>query len=106
MPDWKNAVRLRLAPLHLTAVAESQLADEIAQHLEDRYHDLTAAGAPPHDAYTQVLRELEDIEPLRAGLYSEDRLPRYDAVPAGDARPGNFLDGLWRDFRYAFRSMR
>ena len=28
-------------------------------------------------------------------------MPKYDAVPAGDVRPGNFMEDLWRDLRYA-----
>jgi predicted permease len=38
-------------------------------------------------------------------------MPKYDPVPAGEARPrsfalGNFVDVLWRDLRYAARTMR
>jgi len=106
MPDWYNLVRRRLAALNLTAPAESNLAEELAQHLEDRYSDLITAGAAPDDAYRQVLGELGSLQALRAAVPAERRLPRYDPVAAGDARLGGFLDGLWRDFRYAVRSMR
>src|SRR5260221_18281 len=106
MPDWKNLVRRRLAALNLTAPAESGLAEELAQHLEDRYRDLTGAGTDPDDAYAQVLGELGSVHPLRAAIPAEHRLPRYDAVAAGDAHLGSFFDGVWRDFRYAVRSMR
>jgi predicted permease len=105
MPDWKNLVRRRLAELNLTAPAESDLADELAQHLEDRYRDLTAGGVTPDDAHRQVLREFES-RPLPTTVRSRDRMPRYDAVPAGDDRVGNWVGGFWRDFRYAIRSMR
>jgi predicted permease len=106
MPDWKNIVHRRLAILNLTASAESDLAEELAQHLEDRYRDLTAAGAAADDAYRQVLEELEGVHSFRATVPAKERLPRYDAVPAGDTRVASFLDGFWRDFRYAVRSMR
>lgn len=106
MPDFKNLVRRRLAALHLTTPAESDLAEELAQHLEDRYRDLTAAGTAPDIAYRQVLAELDNVHPLRAGVTAGQRQPRYDAVPHGDNRLGSFLGGLWRDFRYAVRSMR
>ena len=106
MPDWKNLVRHRLTALNLTAPAESDLAEEVAQHLEDRYRDLTAAGGAPDDAYRQVVAELESVGPLQAAIRSQHRLPRRDAVPMGDARFSRLLDGLWRDFRYAVRSMR
>lgn len=106
MPDWKNIVRRRIAALKLTAPAESDLAEELAQHLEDRYRDLTAAGIDPDHAYLRILAELDDIHPLRAGIPAGRRLPRYDPVPAGDAGLGGIVDGLWRDIRYALRSMR
>jgi hypothetical protein len=52
----------RVAALNLTAPAESDLAEELAQHLENQYRDLTAAGMAPDDAYRQVLpREQQQI---------------------------------------------
>jgi hypothetical protein len=45
MADWGHIVRRRLADLQLTAPAESALADEIAQHLDDLERDLDAGGA-------------------------------------------------------------
>jgi predicted permease len=106
MPDWKETVRRRLAALDLTAPAESSLAEELAQHLEDRYHDLTAAGISADEANRQVLAELNTIHSLQAALTRDHHLPRHDAVSAGDARLGSLLDGFWRDVRYALRSMR
>src|SRR6185369_12190087 len=102
MPDWKTLVRERLAPLRLTPSAETDLAEEVAQHLEDTYRDALAGSATPSEAYQLALAELEDVEALRA----RRRIPRYDPVPAGDTRPANWLNDLWRDLRYAVRSMR
>src|SRR5262249_24430051 len=82
--------------------AESDLADEIAQHLEDRYLDLTAAGATPDAAYRQIAAELNNVHPLQA---SARRLPPRDPVAPGDARTTSFLGSLWRDLRYSIRSM-
>jgi hypothetical protein len=44
MPDWKNVVREHIAPLRLEGSAEADLAEELAQHLEDRYGELLGAG--------------------------------------------------------------
>jgi hypothetical protein len=38
MPDWKTIVRERLTPLRLKATAESDLTEELAQHLEHRHY--------------------------------------------------------------------
>lgn len=105
MPDWKNLVRRRLAALNLNIPAESALAEELAQHLEDRYNDLVRGGTAPGDARRQVLAELDSTRPLSA-FASAQRLPRHDTVPAGDARLGSLLEGIWRDLRYSLRGMR
>ncbi len=106
MPDWKNLVRQRLAPLRLTPAAEADLTEELSQHLEDRYRELTSGGASEDEACQQALSELDDLYPLRAGLNRNQRMPKHDTVPAGDATAGNFLEDLWRDTRYAVRTMR
>jgi len=33
-------------------------------------------------------------------------MPTIEPVPVGDARPGNLMEDLWRDLRYALRNMR
>ena len=102
MPDWKALVRERLAPLGMKPAAESDLADELAQHLDDRYRELRAAGASEENALREAISELDETYPLDAG----ERAPKRDAVPAGDARSGNIFDDLARDLRYALRTMR
>jgi predicted permease len=106
MPDWTSLVRQRLLPLRLTAAAESDLTQEVAQHLEDLHRELRGAGATEEDAYRKVISELDDLYPLRAGLERNQQMPKYDTVPAGDIKPGNFMEDLWRDLRYAARAMR
>src|SRR5579872_5335801 len=106
MPDWKNIVRKRIAALRLEGAAESDLTEELAQHLEDQYRELRSGGSSEEDAYEQAVAELDDMYPLRTGPERNQRMPKYDAVPAGDVRLGNFMNDLWRDLRYAARSMR
>src|SRR6266567_1772406 len=106
MPDWKSLVRERLAPLHMKATAESALAEELAQHLEDHYRELRSGGASEEEAYQDAVSELDDVYPLQAELERDQQMPKHDAVPAGDIKPGNFMEDLWRDLRYAVRTMR
>src|SRR5215469_12884552 len=105
MPDWNRLVRERLAPLRLTDLAESELAEELAQHLEDTYRELLSGGETEENAHHNAISELDDMVALRAGIEANQRLPKYDRVPVGDARRGNFIDDLWRDLRYAVRTM-
>lgn len=100
MHEWKRLVRERLAPLHLKAEAEADVAQELEQHLEDTYRALLSAGASEEEAYRKTLAELDDTHPLRTSF------KRSDYMPAGDHNPGNFFEDFWRDVRYAFRSMR
>jgi hypothetical protein len=106
MPDWKSLVGERIESLGLTAAAESSLVDELAQHLEDRYRELSSAGVSAKDAYEQTIGELTDMAPLRAIYERNQRLPKHDPVPFAGATTGNFFEDLWRDLRYATRTMR
>ncbi len=106
MPDWKTLVQQRLSPLRLKAAEESDLTEELAQHLEDRYRELLDAGVAPADAAREALSELDDLHPLRTAIERSRQMPRHDPIPAGGGRPGNFLEDLARDLRYALRTMR
>lgn len=106
MADWKHIIRVRLAQLRLTPSAESELADEIAQHLEDLYRDLERGGATADEAYRTTLSELEDIWALRTGLDESQRMTRHEPVPIGDAKSNTVADDFFRDIRYAVRTLR
>jgi predicted permease len=106
MSDWVNLVRRELAPLRLTPAAESDLAEELAQHLDDFYQELRSGGATHDAAYQLTVAELADASRMQSELRGNQRLPRRDAVPAGDRKPATLLEGLWRDLRYAARTMR
>src|SRR5437763_14583064 len=106
MPDWKSIVRNRIAHLRLAGPAESDLADELTQHLEDRYRELCGSGASEEEAYQKAISELHDMHPLRAESERGRRMAKYDTAPEGDVSRGNFMEDLWRDLRYAVRTMR
>jgi predicted permease len=106
MPDLKIPIRQRLAPLRLSAGAEADLVEELAQHLEDRYAEMRSGGATEDEAYAATISELDDMHPLTAGTRSSDVTPRHEPVPVGDTRSGNVIDDLWRDLRHAGRAMR
>ena len=57
MADWKALVRARLAPLRMKPQAEAELADELAQHLEDSFRELRSGGASDEDAYRRFVEE-------------------------------------------------
>jgi len=50
MPEWKSEILRRLAPLKLSPTREAEIAEEVAQHLEDRYQELLASGRTDDEA--------------------------------------------------------
>lgn len=101
MPDFKRIVRDRLAALKLEGSSESEVFDELAQHLEDRYEELLLSGVPEAEA-VQIA-----TEPLNAGPSLVETLNRARQRPAPQppARP-NPLGDLLYDLRIALRGMR
>jgi len=60
MPDWRGMVRRRLAGLDLPPADEIDIVEELAQHLEERYCELTRAGVTGERALAEALGELDD----------------------------------------------
>jgi hypothetical protein len=40
MPNWEKEIRRQMARLKLAPVRESEIVEELAQHLDDRYQEL------------------------------------------------------------------
>ena len=85
MADWRQVVRRRLAELRLTPPAESELTEEIAQHLEDLHRELLSGGATPDEAHAKTMVELDNIGELRRGIERSQRMPRHEPVPPATA---------------------
>jgi hypothetical protein len=91
MPDWKALVRTRLAGLKLEGSNESEVFDELAQHLEDRYEELLQSGIPAAEAERIALEPLHTSPSLVEALSRA----RHRPVPEPPARPhrlANLLD--------------
>lgn len=106
MVDWRQVVRARLSALRLTASAESALAEELAQHLEDLHRELVAGGVAEEEARRRAMSELDDVSPLGRDLDRSRRMPKHEPVVAGEATSRTYLDDLLRDLRHAGRAMR
>jgi predicted permease len=105
MHDWKNIVRERLVDLRLQAAAEWQLAEEIGQHLEDKYRELLSGGVTEPEAYRQTVAELDSLYPLKASLERSAFIAKHE-VAVGDTAKGNWLGDFVRDLRFCFRGMK
>ena len=104
MPDLKNIIQERIAALHLKPEAEQSLAEELLQHLEQKFSELRSGGASEDEAYAKTIAELDDMYPLQEEFGRKQVSP--ETVAIGDTRAGNLLDDLWRDLCYTGRTMR
>jgi predicted permease len=105
MPEWKLEILRRLAPLNLAPARETEIADELAQHLEDRYQELLSLGETPESAGRAALEELRGEELLARSLRPVERSFYREPIAPGRAT-GNFFSGVLHDFRYASRMLR
>ena len=105
MPDWKEEIRTRLADLKLEPARETEIVEELSQHLEDRYQESLCAGATEDEAYRATSDELKNAEILTRELRRVERTIRKEPVVLGSGGR-NMIADIWQDLRYAARVMR
>ena len=102
MPDWRKVIDVALGQEQLDPSRVSEVRDEIAEHLDDRYHALLAEGSKPDDAEQKVIAELQQEE-LGAELRSMLKpTPRAES----NANREGLFSSVWRDLRYGSRQLR
>ena len=100
MPEWKEEITKRMVGLNLDAAREAEIADELAQHLEDRYQELLADGLTEPEAHKMALGELKLLAPE---LRNVERASTRELVSPGPADAANIVAELWQDLRYGGR---
>jgi predicted permease len=104
MPEWREEIATRLSSLKVDSARETEIVEELSQHLDDRYHDLVSGGATDADARRDVMMEL-DYE----NLLSQGRPRVAHETPRRPPASGNtghgLLAGLGQDLRYALRQL-
>lgn len=104
MPEWRNIVEMRIAALHLAPAAARDLAEELAQHLEDRFRELRSGGAAEEEARRIALAELADMEAMRT--FERRYRPQPEAPSGTQGARAGFVDSLRKDLAFAVRTMR
>lgn len=104
MLDWKHEIKQTLAELKLEPTREAEIAEELTQHLTDRYTELLAGGATEVEASRAVLAELSESGWLARELRPVERQVAAEPVVLG-ARSENMIRDLWQDLRYGLRMM-
>ena len=105
MADWAEHVRRRLSPLRLSPTRESEIVEELSQHLDDRWRELIAGGASPEEATQGTLAEFRGRDVL-----AQYMAPLRQAHSPSSITPGaptrHVLAGLSQDLRCAARMLR
>jgi putative ABC transport system permease protein len=104
MPEWKTEVARRLRELAPGQAPAEELTEELAQHLEERYLELRAAGRTEDEAQSAALEELVPGDALHGVLRGSARLAETPTL--GHPSSGGFLDGLAADVRFGLRALR
>jgi putative ABC transport system permease protein len=99
---WTREVRARLSSLRLSPTRETEIVDELSQHLEDRYRELTAGGASPEEARCLAVADFRSGNVL-AQQMAPLRQAHVTAATTLAAPTGHVLNDLWQDVRYAAR---
>src|SRR5215470_10693301 len=105
MPEWKPEIRHRLESMKLEPARESEIVEELSQHLEDCYAESLARGASPEEAFRAALAELNSGELLARELRRVERSAPPEPTVLGANWRGNMFGGLWRDLRFATRTL-
>src|SRR5688572_15556684 len=105
MPDWKPHIRSRLGSLRLSSSRESEIIEELSQHLEDRWRELVADGASEDEATKLALAGFRDGDLLARHLAPLRQAHAPEPITPG-APAGRLLGDLWQDLRYAARTLR
>jgi len=102
MPDWRKHLDAVLADESLEPARLAEVREELAEHLDDRYHALLAEGSKPLEAERNLLDELHEGK-LAVELRSVLKyVPQTETIPDS----ASFFSSAWRDLRYGVRQLR
>ena len=90
--------------LKLAPARESEIVEELAQHLDDRYQELLAGGASDTDAELLILAELSENELFRELEKVERKIPP-EPIVIGTKRNINIVADIWNDLRFGMRML-
>jgi putative ABC transport system permease protein len=103
--DWTEDLRPRLAPLRLSPTRESDIIEELSQHLDLRYQELLDSGTPDLEARRLAIEELREPEVLAQQMRTLRQARVPPPITVG-ATHGSLIANLWQDVRHAARVFR
>lgn len=106
MPDFKAEIRKSIAELNLSPEQETEIVEELSQHLEERFEKAVSEGASEEEAKQLVLEELVQPDSLSAQLERVKMPSHQAAVTIGANKTRQRLGGFWDDIRFGLRMLR
>ena len=88
--------------MRLSPTRETEIVDELSQHLDDRYRELIAGGTSPDEATRLALADFQSGNVL-AQYMASLRQGHVTAPTTLGAPTGHVVSDLWQDVRYATR---
>ena len=105
MPEWRDEIRRRVSPGPLHPSQEDDIVEELAQHLDDRYSELKAAGFTEDEARRTALAEIADSERLVRDLHSAARPGPTERVLLGAQGRTHVVADIAQDARVGLRML-
>ncbi|MEO7890024.1 MAG: ADOP family duplicated permease [Vicinamibacterales bacterium] len=105
MPEWRQELLSRIADLNLRPERETEIVDELAQHLDDRVRDLVAGGATPEEATAAAFLDLDTPGELSRRLSEILHRRPLQLPPLGTPARGAWLGSCLHDLRHSVRSL-
>jgi hypothetical protein len=104
MPDFKSEIRARLAELGLSPVRETEIVEELSQHLEEDYERALSSGVSEDAAREQVVKQLRAPDLLGCELKHAERCGSQQPVTPGTRKEANIFADLLQHVRCALRT--
>src|ERR1700686_5335679 len=101
MPEWKQEISKRLSSVSPPLARETEIVEELAQHVEDRYQDLLASGGIETQAQRTALEEITSNEILLIELRRIARPVMPEPAISPSSGKQSILRDLWQDVRYS-----
>jgi predicted permease len=99
MRDWRAYVTERLPEMNISAARVSEIAAELAMHLEQAYDDACAGGCTEAEAMQKAESRFANWRELAREIESSE-------FPAPPECPAGLFTGAAHDLRHALRSLR
>lgn len=106
MPDFKAEIRKAIAALDLSPERETEIVEELSQHLEERFEKALNEGASDEQAKQLALEELTQPDSFAAQLKCVKMPLRRDSLAIGAKKTRLRFAGFWDDMRFGLRMLR